>query len=289
MADLFAMSAQSPYEFAPLHDHEDAYDNRSHIKDAQRYIDNWPSRAATFADNHVCSTRNNAYGIHDRQRYDIFMPDRRPPKGLIIFVHGGYWMSLSKDHFLHLAKGPLAHGWAVAIVGYRLCPEAYISEITADISKAIQALLSGVAADIDGPVRLVGHSAGGHLVTRMMCDDTPLGPEILSRLDKVISVSGVHDLRPLLTLSRNETLRLSNIEATTESPVCCRPIAGPSLICLVGEDERPEFVRQSAVLPYIWHALGCAATLHIEPAHDHFSIIDTLEHGDTPLTNIVVG
>ena len=47
MADLFAKSAQSPYEFAALHDSEDAYDNRSHITDAQGYIDNWPSRAAS--------------------------------------------------------------------------------------------------------------------------------------------------------------------------------------------------------------------------------------------------
>lgn len=289
MADLFANSAQSPYEFAALHDSEDAYDNRSHITDAQGYIDNWPSRAGSFADNHGPATQNNAYGAHERQRYDVFMPEGKPPKGLIIFVHGGYWMSLSKDHFLHLAKGPLAHGWAVAMIGYRLCPEAHISEITADISIAVQALISGVAADIDGPVRLVGHSAGGHLVTRMICDDTRLSPEMLARLEKVISVSGVHDLRPLLALSRNETLRLSNAEATAESPVCCRPVAGPTLICIVGEDERPEFVRQSALLPYIWYALGCAATLHIEPAHDHFSIIDTLEHDDSPLTKIVVG
>ena len=61
MADLFAKSAQSPYEFAALHDSEDAYDNRSHITDAQGYIDNWPSRAASFADNHGPATQNNAW------------------------------------------------------------------------------------------------------------------------------------------------------------------------------------------------------------------------------------
>ena len=289
MADLFAKQSSAPYVFAPPQDLEDAYDNRSYIKGAQTYIDTWPKRASLFADNQVGAMRNCAYGDHSRQSYDLFLPKGPAPKGLIIFVHGGYWMSLSKDYFLHLAKGPLAHGWAVATVGYRLCPEVCISEITSDISNAIKTIFTHRSAQFDGPVRLVGHSAGGHLVTRMMCDDTTLTSAMLAQVDKVVSVSGVHDLRPLLTLSRNQTLKLTEAEALSESLICRRPCTGPSLICVVGNNERPEFVRQSALLPYVWYAMGCNTVLHIEPEHDHFSIIDTLEHHDSVLTKIVLG
>ena len=289
MADLFAKQSSAPYVFAPPQDLEDAYDNRSYIKGAQTYIDTWPKRASLFADNQVGAMRNCAYGDHSRQSYDLFLPKGPAPKGLIIFVHGGYWMSLSKDHFLHLAKGPLAHGWAVATVGYRLCPEVCISEITSDISNAIKTIFTHRSAQFDEPVRLVGHSAGGHLVTRMMCDDTTLTSAMLAQVDKVVSVSGVHDLRPLLTLSRNQTLKLTEAEALSESLICRRPCTGPSLICVVGNNERPEFVRQSALLPYVWYAMGCNTVLHIEPEHDHFSIIDTLEHHDSVLTKIVLG
>ncbi len=288
MADIFAKQSSAPYLFAPPHDLEDAYDNRSYIKEAQFYIDTWPDRSSLFADNHKGAMRNCSYGDHDRQSYDLFLPKEPVPKGLIIFVHGGYWMSLSKDHFLHLAKGPLAHGWAVATVGYRLCPEVCISEITSDVSNAIKTILTQFSSQFDGPVRLVGHSAGGHLVTRMMCDDTTLPSGMLAQVDKIVSVSGLHDLRPLLRLSRNKTLNLTEAEALSESLICRRPCAGLSLVCVVGNDERPEFVRQSALLPYVWYAMGCNATLHIEPEHDHFSIIDTLEHHDSVLTKIVL-
>ena len=289
MEDLFAKQSGAPYIFSPPYDLEDAYDNRSYINGAQNYIDTWPKRSSLFADNHEGAIRNCVYGDHGRQSYDLFFPKEPAPKGLIIFVHGGYWMSLSKDHFLHLAKGPLAHGWAVANVGYRLCPEVFISQITSDVSNAIKIILTQSSVQIDGPVRLVGHSAGGHLVTRMMCDDTTLPGAMLAQIDKVVSVSGVHDLRPLLTLSHNQALKLTEAEALSESLICRRPCVGPSLVCVVGNDERPEFVRQSALLPYVWYAMGCNTALHIEPEHDHFSIIDTLEHHDSVLTKIVLG
>ena len=39
-------------------------------------------------------------------------------------------MALSKDDFSHLAAGPLARGWAVAMIGYTLAPQARIADIT---------------------------------------------------------------------------------------------------------------------------------------------------------------
>ena len=54
--------------------------------------------------------------------------------------------------------------------GYVLAPEARIAAITAMIAEAVAA----AAAEVAGPVRLCGHSAGGHLVTRQVCDDSRL-------------------------------------------------------------------------------------------------------------------
>jgi arylformamidase len=51
------------------------------------------------------------------------------PKGLVVFVHGGFWMKLDKSFWSHLAAGPLAHGHAVAMPSYTLCPDIRISGI----------------------------------------------------------------------------------------------------------------------------------------------------------------
>jgi arylformamidase len=50
-------------------------------------------------------------------------------KGLVVFVHGGYWKAFDKSVWSHLASGPLAHGYAVAVPSYTLCPDNSISEL----------------------------------------------------------------------------------------------------------------------------------------------------------------
>lgn len=82
-----------------------------------------------------------------------------------MFVHGGFWMRLDKSYWTDLAEGARDLGWAVCIPSYTLAPVARISEITKQIAAAIEKAGNLVG----GPIRLVGHSAGGHLVTRMIC------------------------------------------------------------------------------------------------------------------------
>ena len=60
--------------------------------------------------------------------------------GLAAFVHGGYWVALSKDDVSHMVAGLLARGWAVAILGYTLAPQARITQITQEISRAVEHL-----------------------------------------------------------------------------------------------------------------------------------------------------
>ncbi len=62
------------------------------------------------------------YGPHERQAFDLVRPEGEA-KGLVIFIHGGYWMRFHRTDWTHLAAGPLAHGHAVAFPSYRLCPE----------------------------------------------------------------------------------------------------------------------------------------------------------------------
>ncbi len=225
-----------------------------------------------------------AYGPHPRQAFDLFLPEGTPV-GLVVFVHGGYWRAFDRGLWSHLAGGPLARGWAVAMPGYVLAPEARISGITAMVGKAIAA----AAAVVEGPIRLSGHSAGGHLACRMACDNGPLPFDVAERVERVVSISGVHDLRPLLRTALNDLLRLDGAEAAAESPALLEPWEGARVHAWVGDGERPEFVRQATLLSNVWTGLGADMAQTIEPRRHHFDVIEGLTHPGSGLVEALVG
>ena len=266
-------------------DPDDAYENRIHIPDADRHLAAWPKDAATFRRSFAGANLNLAYGSSKRTHYDLFTPKGgiEAACGLAAFVHGGYWVALSKDDFSHMAAGLLARGWAVAILGYTLAPQARITQITKEISTAVEHL----SKTGTGPLRLIGHSAGGHLVSRMMCDDINFGPGTTQRLDRVLSVSGLHDLRPLKRLAKNELWQLDDNESHAESPLLRTPRPGIDLVCLAGADERLEFIRQNAILPLVWQGLGANCHSQLLAGHNHFTIIETMTRANSRLCELV--
>jgi acetyl esterase/lipase len=264
-------------------DWDDAFDNSAYIANAQSYFTAWEQQAKAFRESDIRSDLSLDYGPTNRQKLDLFHPPTKP-KGLAVFIHGGYWMKLDKSHFSHLATGPLANGWAVAIPSYTLAPGAQISGITREIAQAIMV----AASKIEGPIRLAGHSAGGHLVTRMLCQDSPIDPVIQARILKAVSISGVHDLRNLVKTKMNDTLHLTPEEAILESPCLGKPIAGANATCWVGADERPEFIRQSHLQCDMWGKQGAVMDVYLDPDKHHFNVIDSLAQSNSKLTQTLL-
>lgn len=268
-------------------DWDDAYDNRGHIKDAESYPPRWAAAAAAFRESMEQAGRARLdipYGALARERFDLFLPEGTA-QGLVVFVHGGYWRTFARSDWSHLAEGALARAWAVAMPGYSLCPAVRVGQITRQVGAAI----ATAARQLGGPIRLVGHSAGGHLVARMVCTDAPLPASVASRLAGVLSISGVHDLRPLLRTAINQDLRLDRTEARAESPALNDPRDDVPVTCWVGAEERPEFRRQSALLANIWTGCGVETRAHEEPGRHHFDVIDGLIDPDSPLAAALIG
>ncbi|MGE7414930.1 alpha/beta hydrolase [Methylobacterium tarhaniae] len=269
----------------PLGDIDRAYDNAGAIPDAKAYPPRWSEAASAFRARLVEEGRARLglpYGTGPRHAYDLFLPEGAPA-GLAVFVHGGYWKAFDRSVWSHLAAGPLAHGFAVALPSYTLCPEARIAGITSEIA----AFLDRASAEVAGPVHLSGHSAGGHLVTRMLCADVALA--CAGRIARVVSISGVHDLRPLLGTQMNEILHLDSDEARAESPVLQAPRPGARLIAVAGGDELPEFRRQNLLLPTVWHGLGAETEAWEIAGTQHFSVIEGLSDPGSALTRVLVG
>jgi arylformamidase len=269
----------------PITDWDDAYANAAHIPDGASYAKRWAERAAAFRErlSGARARLDLAYGAAARNRLDLFLPEGQS-HGLVVFVHGGYWKAFDKSSWSHLAEGPLASGYAVAIPSYSLCPDARISDITKEIAAAIEY----AASEIHGPISLCGHSAGGHLVTRMICRASPLGGRTALRIARTISISGLHDLRPLMATKMNESLRIDWDEAMTESPALLAPRPGQSVIAWVGADERPEFIRQSRLLEIMWRGFDARMTMVEEAGRHHFNVLDGLSEPRHALTRALI-
>lgn len=258
-----------------------AYSNAPHIPGAEDYPARWRSAAAAFRAGLGARAREGlASGPAPRQRFDLFLPEG-PPRGLFVFVHGGYWRSFGREDWSHLAAGAVARGWAVAVPGYTLAPEARIPAITREIAAAVSAACREVPG---GALVLAGHSAGGHLVARMACPDVALPAEVAGRLARVIPISPLADLRPLLRISINADLGLDAAEAEAESPALHRPRPGVAVHVWVGADERPAFVAQARLLGESW---GAPVTL--DEGRHHFDVIESLAAPQGALTETALG
>ena len=260
---------------------DDAYSNGANIPGGERWPAAWVEPARRFRER-ADAVLDIAYGPHERERLDLFRPAGGEARGLVVFVHGGFWIRLDKSYWSHLARGAVERGWAVAIPSYTLAPEARVAAISRQVARAV----AHVAATVEGPVVLAGHSAGGQIVARLACADDPAG--LGARLRRVVSISGLHDLRPLLNLAMNADIRLDAAEVARESPALLSPVPGLELVCWVGAAERAEFVRQNDLLANVWRGLGARTASVHEPDRHHFSVIDGLARADSPLVDAML-
>lgn len=241
---------------------DQAYANSAYIPNGEAYYARWNAAAEAF--------RARQGRMQTDATDEIYAP-KSAIRGAVVFVHGGYWMAGAPSMFSHLAAGAVAAGYVCAMPSYTLAPDARIGDMT----RQIAARIGEIAQAVDGPLYLVGHSAGGHLVARMACED--MRADWSKRVARVMAISPLSDLGPLMGTTMNETLRIDADEARTESPIhhACQDIP---VTAWVGSNERPAFLDQAKWLQDAW---GCDLT--IDPDRHHFDVIEGLEDPTSPM------
>jgi len=187
---------------------------------------------------------------------------------LLVFIHGGYWQALSAADSMYLAPGAMEQGWSFAAIEYTLAPAAGLA-IMVDECRAALAALAALGPFAE--VVLAGHSAGAHLAAMSaLVSPSPLP------LDRVVLLSGVYDLRPIVHTTVNEPLGLDESAAAEMSPALL-PIAASSPVLLtVGDNETEAFIAQQRVYAARVRAEGCPAWDTVAAGRHHFDIVDDL-------------
>lgn len=255
-------------------DPDRAYRNGAFIPGSEALPDLWAAEAAAFrASLGKRAELGIAYGTGARNLLDLFRPEGEA-KGLMVFVHGGYWHTFDKDSWSHFAAGALARGWAVAMPSYTLAPEVRIARQTAEVAEAVRR----AASLVQGPVVVTGHSAGGHLSARMGCADQVVP------VARVVPISPLSELAPLMETEMNAELRLDAAECAAESPARLAKRPGTQAHVWVGGIERPAFLWQARTLSEAW---GCDWT--VDPGRHHFDVIDALRDPRSALLEACLG
>lgn len=266
-------------EMDPFGDLTAAYANADVIPGGAEYPARWAEQAAAFRAGLGDRARTGLrWGDEARQTFDLFLPEGAPT-GLAVFLHGGYWLAFDPSSWSHLAAGALARGWAVAMPGYTLAPEARIARITRE---AVRGVAAAAAMVPEGPLVVAGHSAGGHLAARLACAE--MAVPFAARLRRVVPISPLSDLRPLLRTQMNARLNLDAVEAEAESPALHGLRPGVGCTVWVGGQERPSFLWQARLLSEVWDC-----PWHVAAGRHHFDVIDDLADPGSALVGALLG
>jgi arylformamidase len=90
---------------------EREYNNRLAVPEHPKFFERW-ERDSEFARKTLAGRLDLAYGSDPRHRIDYF--PAQDARGLLVFIHGGYWRALDKRLFSWIAPPFVAAGLGVA-------------------------------------------------------------------------------------------------------------------------------------------------------------------------------
>lgn len=269
-------------------DYEKLYNPRLSVPHFAELFKVWDARS-TEVRSRIRRYLDVPYGQTAMEKLDIFMP-AGASRGLLMFIHGGYWRALDKKDHSFIAPAFTEAGVTVAVVNYALCPSVTVEDITRQMLQASAWLYrnGGNFGAPFGKLHVAGHSAGGHLTAMMLA---ALWPVFASDLPpKVVqggfSISGVFDVAPLINMAMNADVRLTPKMAARVSPAFLPPATDAPLFTAVGGDEQSGFHHQNQLIAKKWkrvHAgdIPC-------PGENHFSILDRLAEPGSTLNRAVL-
>lgn len=140
----------------------------------------------------------NPEASNERHKLDLYVREKGESLPIIVFVHGGGWSMGNKSMYPGIGEILADTGFLVAKIGYCLSPAVKHPEHVMDVARAVTWLQKNGGKYGGNPdkIYLMGHSAGGHLISLLALDHKYLKSSggKLKSIRGVISISGVYKL-----------------------------------------------------------------------------------------------
>lgn len=230
-----------------------------------------------------------AYGNSPREKLDIYAADH--PRGpVLVFIHGGYWRSGSKEDNCNFVPAFTARGATVVMVEYDLCPQVTVTDIVRQTCASIAWVYRNIRSYGGDPAKLFvsGHSAGGQLTAMALAHDWTKEGLPADLIKGAVATSGVYDLDVVMKISVQEQVRMTPEIGRANSPLANPPRVKCPLVVAVGGDEPKGWQQMSEDYFRYCKENGMSAEYLVEPGANHYTMSEHLLDESSPLTRAML-
>ena len=133
------------------------------------------------------------------QSLDVYWKPGAKNARVLVFVHGGGWLSEDKKLYREMASYLADNGVTVVVVNYRLSPAVKFPSHAEDVAAAVYwtyMFINKYNGDKQN-IYLMGHSAGAHLITLILCDKKYLEKYKMAPKDiaGAVTINGVFEIK----------------------------------------------------------------------------------------------
>jgi arylformamidase len=232
---------------------------------------------------------NVAYGSSPRETLDIYAADK-PGGPVLVYIHGGYWRSGSKEDNCNFVPTFTERGATVVLVEYDLCPNVTVSDIVRQTRASIAWIYKNIMRYGGDPGKLFisGHSAGGHLTAMALAHDWEKEGLPGDLIKGAVATSGVYDLDMVMKISVQEQACLTPALAKENSPFLHPPVVRCPLVVAVGGAEPKGWQQMSEDYFHFCTQSGMSVEYLVVPGANHYTMSEKLLDDTNPLTRAMI-
>lgn len=266
-----------------------AYDQREWAANMQQILQSWRDALAHRA----ADWQEIAYGPGPRHRVDLYpLPANGATDDALVHfhVHGGAWCRQSKEDAAFIAPVLQASRLVTAIPDFDLLPAVNMPEMLAQLRQSfIETMhhLSGSGVNTDHVI-VSGHSSGAHLAALLGATDWTSHGMPGTVIGSLLLISGPYDLEPVLLSARRSYIELDTAGAFEMNAYQQADRIRCPAHLLYGENESPEFIRQSLAMARRLEAHNPSVELTMVPGANHFEMMDMLGRDGSPVHHALV-
>jgi arylformamidase len=230
-----------------------------------------------------------SYGNSSRERLDIYAAEK-PGGPVLVYIHGGYWRSGSKDDNCNFVPTFTQRGATVVLVEYDLCPQVTVTDIVRQTRASLAWVYRNIARNGGDSSKLFvsGHSAGGHLAAMALAYDWEKDGLPGDLIKGAVVTSGVYDLEMVMKISVQEQVRMTAELARLNSPLLHPPLVKCPLVVAVGADEPKGWQQISEDYFEFCKHSGMNVEYLVEPGANHYTMSEHLLDDTRPLTQAMI-
>jgi acetyl esterase/lipase len=226
-----------------------------------------------------------------RHRLDLYTPLNVERYPIVVFVHGGAWVSGGKDSYANIGAALSAYGWGVIIPNYRLSPGVTHPAHVEDVARAYAWIVENIARYGGDPTRIIlsGHSAGGHIVSLLALDEQYLAEVAQSpaELLGVIAFSGVFWIDDWIAAYATGAFPDDAQARRDASPIDHVGEDSPPFLILAADDDYPELRVEMDAMIAALEAVDVPVESAAISDRSHFGLVTRLGEPDDPTVEIV--